>query len=476
MKYRGRGKSAPILRLTDIIGRGYFQQVRFFVDLGINIDEQNDDKRTPLMLCALMEPTQWGTGIARLLIEKGAIIDTQDKYGLNALHLASIYNRLELAKVLLQAIDFDLVQTDKWGNTALHYAVRAGNSALVGLLKDTLHHYKLPLVTINKEGLTALDEGYRYSQSACVAVLQTNNSPTDDENESFSQQSVPQLQLSKESMSSRSVSDASWRRTISRPKTAHFPREWSIMSDSSSTLLYSFPEPRKFIRQARRELQPNERDISKVIFCADSTDFRNNPEYLYQLVEPGVLPVSITFNRQRPKSALPQRTSPMSDNGGPCFNWRTEFKKLYVHYEYQCTRSYRDAVKSVPILYLTHDKSNSPYPTDNESEDFDKNSRKGKRQQSAVSKHGSNDNLSVKQRRQQVVSQQGKRKSSVSQTPPMDGSLGSSSESLSSGTSSKRMQSAQKDRLKVPGDQPIIPNGRTSRASNREHSGKSNVS
>lgn len=62
MKYRGRGKSAPILRLTDIIGRGYFQQVRFFVDLGINIDEQNDDKRTPLMLCALMEPTQWGTG------------------------------------------------------------------------------------------------------------------------------------------------------------------------------------------------------------------------------------------------------------------------------------------------------------------------------------------------------------------------------------------------------------------------------
>jgi hypothetical protein len=56
------------------------------------------------------------------------------------------------------------------------------------------------------------------------------------------------------------------------------------------------------------------------------------------------------------------------------------------------------------------------------------------------SKLGSNDNLSAKQRRQQVVSQQGKRKLSVSQMSSMgnkhnpsslDGSLGSSSESLS---------------------------------------------
>lgn len=479
MKYRGRGKSAPILRLTDIISRGYLQQVRFFVDLGISIDEPDENRRSPLMLCALMEPSKWGTGISRLLIEKGAIIDTKDKYGMNALHLACIYDRVELVKVLLQAIDFDLVQTDKWGNTALHYAVRTGNSVLVRLLKDKLLHYKIPLDTVNKEGLTALDEGYRYSQSACVAVLQSQNTATESDDESLSQQYVPQLHTSKDILSSRSVSDISYLRTTNRPKTAHFPRECSTLSSSGSTLLFPFPEPRKFIRQARRELQPNEKDISKMIFCADSSDFRNNPEYLYQLVEPGVLPVAISFNRRRSKSALPNRASPVSENGGTYFNWRMEFKKLYVHYEYQCTQSYRDAVHCIPSLQLTQDKSSSPYPTDNESEDFDKVSRKGRRQHSSMSKHGSNDNLSAKQRRQQVVSQQGKRKLSVTQMSPMgskhnpsslDGSLGSSSESLSSGTSSKRIQSAQKDRLKVPSDQQIIPNGRTSRAANRDHS------
>jgi ankyrin repeat protein len=42
-----------------------------------------------------MEPAKWGTGISRLLIEKGAIIDTKDKYGMNALHMACIYDRVE---------------------------------------------------------------------------------------------------------------------------------------------------------------------------------------------------------------------------------------------------------------------------------------------------------------------------------------------------------------------------------------------
>jgi ankyrin repeat protein len=263
MKYRGRGKSAPILRLTDIISRGYLQQVRFFVDLGISIDVPDDNKRSPLMLCALMEPAKWGTGISRLLIEKGAIIDTKDKYGMNALHMACIYDRVELVNVLLQAIDFDLVQTDKWGNTALHYAVRTGNSVLVRLIKDKLLHYKIPLDTVNKEGLTALDEGYRYSQSACVAVLQ--NTTTESDDESLSQQCVPQLHTSKDILSSRSVSDISYLRTTNRPKTAHYPRECSTLSSSGSTLLFPFPEPRKFIRQARRELQPNEKDISTIL-------------------------------------------------------------------------------------------------------------------------------------------------------------------------------------------------------------------
>ena len=38
MKFRRAGKPLPVTQLTDIIHRLYFQQVRFFIDLGMNLD------------------------------------------------------------------------------------------------------------------------------------------------------------------------------------------------------------------------------------------------------------------------------------------------------------------------------------------------------------------------------------------------------------------------------------------------------
>ena len=84
------------------------------VKLGANLEARDGTGRTPLMLAAYVEPEVWGVGMARLLIEMGVCMSHRDKHGMNALHHACVYERLELVKVLLNAPDFDLAQSDKW--------------------------------------------------------------------------------------------------------------------------------------------------------------------------------------------------------------------------------------------------------------------------------------------------------------------------------------------------------------------------
>ena len=88
-------------------------QVPLLVSLGVNLEARDATGRTPLMLAAYVHPEQWGVGVARLLIEMGVRMNQRDKHGMNALHHACVYERLELVKVLLNAPDFDLVQCDK---------------------------------------------------------------------------------------------------------------------------------------------------------------------------------------------------------------------------------------------------------------------------------------------------------------------------------------------------------------------------
>ena len=446
MKFKGRGKSAPIVQLTDVIERGYFQQVRFFIDLGIDIDSPNGNQRTPLMMCSLMEPEEWGTGIARLLIEKGALLDCVDRFGMNAMHLACIYERVELARILLNAMDFDLTEVDKWGNTVLHYAVRAGSVPLVRLVVHAHKKYKISLNRKNRDGLSALEEAHKFSHGRCADIIATADRLPEEELELLVPPPTLDLRLSRESLNARSASE----RYMTRPRTAFVTRRGSLSNSSFTSSLYLAQRP-IFVREfagARRERLPNEKDFNQIIRCASVSDFRNNPEYLYNLTEPGAIvsngcPVG---NRQtnRPKSCYARRPTSVSSEG-PGFSWRVEFKKLYVHYEYQCSPSYRDAAKYVPGELPSLDGQGSPVPHE-DTEDGERG-KKGKRCGS-----GKKD-AAEKQRKQSQ--QQKQRKQSNVQTPPdkgkqsstsLDGSLGSSSESIgSSGVSSKKQQATSGD-------------------------------
>ena len=107
------------------------------VNLGANLEARDATGRTPLMLTAYVQPEEWGVGVARLLIEVGVRMSHRDKHGMNALHHAAIYERLELAKVLLNAPDFDLAQTDKWVHHDAMMSARANYAVRirVGLVR-----------------------------------------------------------------------------------------------------------------------------------------------------------------------------------------------------------------------------------------------------------------------------------------------------------------------------------------------------
>ena len=137
-------------------------------------------RRTPIILCSFMEPPEWGASLAMTLIEHGVRVAHRDRHGRNSLHYACIYERDKLVLVLLRAMDFDLTQSDKAGNTALHYAVMSGNITTTQSLVNAYRKYKLNFNKTNAHGRTALEEAYFCGHGACARTVENVVSDTQD--------------------------------------------------------------------------------------------------------------------------------------------------------------------------------------------------------------------------------------------------------------------------------------------------------
>ncbi|XP_046549963.1 LOW QUALITY PROTEIN: uncharacterized protein LOC124259807 [Haliotis rubra] len=529
----------PPLCLSDVMKMGYLQQVRDLVDLGMNIDSRDVEGKTPLMLCALMEPQSWGIGISRHLIENGANLTLRDKAGLNALHYACIYERDALAKVFLHAIDFDLNQTDKHGNTALHYCVQSGNVDMVKLLVEHLRRYGLSLERENRAGITARSLAQKLTWTECVELLSDREKEVEEEvdekqkeiekyevtsekneiddtrsqkddtcgvrsdksestrlearrtrkkirreekekdelrseknekdeirsekgekdelsnekNEQCelsSQKSVLSLSLTESNLKSFSE-EASSMRQPQRPKTALLKRRRTSSASSASSLssggrsqasMKSTPRN----KTPKRCLLPNAKNEDSIIRCVSLSDFRNTKEYVFKLtavpydeleIERGLPSI------RRPQSAwTPRREAAYQADTEP-FSWRTEFKKLYVEYEFQCSPSWRDAAKTIADqLPLTPP---SPLPQPDEAEEDKAKDRKGRRSSLTVKSQLSVESFKDKRRPSGNIKLR-KLSTSGAPTPHMkgvDGALASSSESLNSSNSSKKKDGVQ---------------------------------
>ena len=103
----------------------------------MNVRDRAADGRTALMCCALVADERWGVGLARTLLERGALVGLRTyQLRLNALHFACMLGRAQLVRTFLAALDFDLTDVDALGNTPLHYAAAVGRSDIIRLITD----------------------------------------------------------------------------------------------------------------------------------------------------------------------------------------------------------------------------------------------------------------------------------------------------------------------------------------------------
>lgn len=480
-RMRNLRNTAP-MTLLDIIKNGYFQQVRVLVDHGVDLDQRDAERRTALMLCAFIEPESWGVGICRLLIENGATLYFRDKHGLNAFHYAVIYDRVELVRVYLKAIDFDLNECDKLGNTALHYAVKSGNSLVVRLIAQACLKYQIDWEKQNNDGFTPLQEARRLNKRKCARVLENMSVIADESN---IEAHLP-LELNSGEFDGETMSVKSSRKSFSRPRSSvisHRSSKSSLISTSDltynrTTSLYSNDLGRQIRR--RRDpsaiIPPHEKNHKQLIRCASASDVRNNAEYLFHMS-----PFDSSFSgdhlpqqtKVRAKSAFVRRSEVENGTNGHKANWRTEFRKLYMHYQFQCTPSYRDTVTcespetaSLPPL----DKPMTPATSEHAIDDMDKSKKRVK--SGSISRQNTDESLMGGKTRQQTkpgrkMSQNIGHGGKVGST---DGSLESSSESISS-VSSKR-QADGKISSKPPKPDAA---GRTSRVGNHKQIPSVNV-
>ena len=468
------------MTLLDVIKHGYFQQVRFLVERGENIDQRDSERRTALMLCAFLEPEVWGVGISRLLIENGGKLYLRDIYGLNAFHYACIYERVELVKVFLKAIDFNLLQGDKQGNTALHYAVRAGNDVIVRLVAQAYMKYRIRFDKQNNDGFTALEEACRCNNRKCMRILDNPEALLDMDN---IEANIPlDLRFSSDvDQDTRSIRGS--RKSLSRPRSSVMsrPRSSAMSHRSSKSSLLTHTEsyyrrsPTIYSYDAHRyrriepdiAVPPYEKNNKNIIYLASATDLRNNPEYLFRHLAPAVEESSDSSQnlpptkRPRAKSAFVRRSEILTEKQEHSFSWRTELKRLYVHFQYQCTPSYRDTVHFDPEAYLPNVDKPPLTPAHSEHALFEEEGKTKKgRGKSAVARQRTQESLGhgkektparetpSKSRKISAIGHGGKLTASV------DGSLESSSESINSLASSKK--SANKD----------VGGGRQSRTAN----------
>ena len=450
-----RNKNVP-MNLIDTIKSGYFQQVRFLIDRGDNLDQRDSERRTALILCSFLEPDVWGVGICRMLIENGAKLYFRDIYGLNAFHYACIYERVDLVRVFLKAIDFDLIQGDRQGNTALHYAVKAGNSVIVRMIVQAYVKYRINFDKQNNDGFTALEEAYKYNNRKCIRIIEN---PVVLSEVGHIEANIP-LELRPVDFEMDSEFRSS-RRTLSRPRSTMSRPRSSILSHRSSKssmltqtefsyrrspTIYSYDAHRYSRKEADIELPPYEKNKKNLIYCASMSDFRNNPEYLFHLTpsvdEVTSSPQNMYNKRPRAKSAFVRRSEVLKENQESSSSWRTELKRLYVHFQYQCTPSYRDSVTYNPEAYLPNlDKPLTPATSEHA---LDEDRGRKARGKSAVSRQGTQETLGTGIKGKPPVPSQSKSRK-ISQMASQGGKMGSvdasfesSSESINSSAFSKK--------------------------------------
>ncbi|EDO41179.1 predicted protein [Nematostella vectensis] len=148
-----------------------WRQARLLVEVGADVNRQGDEGRTPLMELCFVDNEDKACSMAKLLLENGGNVGIKDKQGKTALSYACILKKKKLLKWLTRFVDYDLNSTDLDGNTALNYAILAGDETVVMELVRKLKAYGLTVDTINRKGETPLINALKSERTDIADIL-----------------------------------------------------------------------------------------------------------------------------------------------------------------------------------------------------------------------------------------------------------------------------------------------------------------
>jgi uncharacterized protein len=145
------------------------KMVKILLRNGVDTHIKNVDGDTPWH-CAIIANSK---EIAEVLLKRGGtkIVETTNKSGETALHLAIKYGYLSMAQWLLEN-GANINAKDVQGNTALHYAISLGREDLIKLL---LQQKELQINARNNLANTALHCAVMQARTSIVSLLLENN-------------------------------------------------------------------------------------------------------------------------------------------------------------------------------------------------------------------------------------------------------------------------------------------------------------
>jgi len=117
---------------------GKLPLVKLLLEKGADVNTKNKVNWTPLHEAAQtkVEKVLGGrTEIVKLLLENGADVNAKDKWGATPLHAAALEDHAEIAKLLIDS-GTDLNAQDKDGETPLYKAAIVGNTETVKILLE----------------------------------------------------------------------------------------------------------------------------------------------------------------------------------------------------------------------------------------------------------------------------------------------------------------------------------------------------
>ncbi|AGD92890.1 putative ankyrin repeat protein [Megavirus lba] len=128
-------------------------KVKLLLNLGVNVDKQNFDGNTALMIACKYANINNNMDTIKLLLDHGANVNIKNKFGKNALILAGIYvnsgSNIETVELLLNH-GSDYATRDDTGRCFLNY-IRCDHYDRVITIINNLEFNKSYFMTINRE-------------------------------------------------------------------------------------------------------------------------------------------------------------------------------------------------------------------------------------------------------------------------------------------------------------------------------------